>query len=58
MGVRIVITGESHCEKFAQITLVADHLSQTLPNFCYERIEKPVIEWEVSFYLYSIMHLK
>ncbi|KAI8424088.1 hypothetical protein MSG28_002696 [Choristoneura fumiferana] len=46
MGVRIVIAGESHCEKFAQITLVADHLSQTLPNFCYERIEKPVIEWE------------
>ncbi|XP_045765449.1 putative malate dehydrogenase 1B [Maniola jurtina] len=46
MGMRIVIAGESQCNLFAEICLVADHLSQNLPTFCYERIEKPVSEWK------------
>ncbi|KOB74001.1 Uncharacterized protein OBRU01_09668 [Operophtera brumata] len=37
MVVRIVISGESQCEVFAEICLVADYLSQNLPKFCYER---------------------
>lgn len=47
MSVRIVIAGESQCEMFAECCLIADHLSQTLPQFCYERIEQPVLEWRV-----------
>nr|XP_034829947.1 putative malate dehydrogenase 1B isoform X2 [Maniola hyperantus] len=46
MGIRIVIAGESQCNLFAEISLVADYLSQNLPTFCYERIEKPVSEWK------------
>ncbi|XP_047528986.1 putative malate dehydrogenase 1B [Vanessa atalanta] len=46
MGVRYVIAGESQCDLFAEICLVADYLAQRLPDFCYERIEKPVAEWK------------
>ncbi|XP_063377490.1 putative malate dehydrogenase 1B [Cydia fagiglandana] len=46
MVVRIIIAGESQCEKFAQLNLVVDHLSQNLPQFCYERIEKSIPEWK------------
>ncbi|KAJ0178953.1 hypothetical protein K1T71_005728 [Dendrolimus kikuchii] len=45
MVVNIIIAGESKCEIFAQICLVADHLVKNLPNFCYKRIEKPVLEY-------------
>ncbi|XP_045446910.1 putative malate dehydrogenase 1B [Melitaea cinxia] len=45
MGIRYVIAGESQCDLFAETCLVADYLAQKLPNFCYERIEKPVTEW-------------
>lgn len=47
MVFRIVIAGESQCNIFAEVCLVADHISQNLPSFCYERIEKPVAEWKV-----------
>lgn len=47
MSVRIVIAGESQCDMFAESCLIADHLSQALPEFCYERIEQPVLEWPV-----------
>ncbi|XP_046963334.1 putative malate dehydrogenase 1B [Vanessa cardui] len=46
MGVRYIIAGESQCDLFAEICLVADYLAQRLPDFCYERIEKPVAEWK------------
>ncbi|XP_045493810.1 putative malate dehydrogenase 1B [Colias croceus] len=46
MVARIVIAGESQCDVFAQICLIANFLSQNLPSFCYERIEKPVLEWK------------
>ncbi|XP_038223196.1 putative malate dehydrogenase 1B, partial [Zerene cesonia] len=46
MVARIVIAGESQCDIFAQICLIANFLSQNLPSFCYERIEKPVLEWK------------
>ncbi|CAH2243076.1 jg2182 [Pararge aegeria aegeria] len=46
MGIRIVIAGESQCNFFAEICLVADYLSQNLPIFSYESIEKPVAEWK------------
>ncbi|XP_072939761.1 putative malate dehydrogenase 1B [Epargyreus clarus] len=46
MVFQIVISGESQCEKFAQVCLIADYLAQNLPNFCYRRIEKPVLEWK------------
>ncbi|XP_013200156.1 putative malate dehydrogenase 1B [Amyelois transitella] len=46
MVVRIVISGESQCELFAEMCLVADHLAQNLPDFCYERLEKKVHEWQ------------
>lgn len=49
MVIRIVIAGESQCTLFAEICLVADYLTQNLPSFCYERIEKSVAEWKVSF---------
>ncbi|KAM3961000.1 putative malate dehydrogenase 1B [Aphomia sociella] len=47
MVVRIVIAGESQCVIFAEACLVADYLTKNLPNFCYERIEKPVLEWNL-----------
>ncbi|XP_032513015.2 putative malate dehydrogenase 1B [Danaus plexippus] len=47
MVFRIVIAGESQCNIFAEVCLVADHISQNLPSFCYERIEKPVAEWKL-----------
>ncbi|XP_047525514.1 putative malate dehydrogenase 1B [Pieris napi] len=50
MVVRIVIAGESQCKAFAEICLVADHLSKKLPDFRYERIEKPVLEWNAWMY--------
>ncbi|XP_050669891.1 putative malate dehydrogenase 1B isoform X2 [Leptidea sinapis] len=40
MVFRIVIAGESQCDMFAEVFLIADYLAQTLPNFCCERIEK------------------
>ncbi|XP_062526165.1 putative malate dehydrogenase 1B isoform X1 [Bombyx mori] len=46
MVIRIVIAGESQCETFAQVCLVADYISQNLPNFCYEQIKKSVLEWQ------------
>ncbi|XP_028165444.1 putative malate dehydrogenase 1B [Ostrinia furnacalis] len=46
MTARIVIAGESQCNVFAEVCLVADYIAQNLPNFCFERIEKAVIEWE------------
>lgn len=49
MVFQIVIAGESQCENFAQVCLIADYLAQNLPNFCYRRIEKPVLEWKVIF---------
>lgn len=48
MTIRIVIAGESQCEIFAQVCVIADYLSQNLPDFCYEAIEKPVVEWQVK----------
>lgn len=47
MAARIVIAGESQCNVFAEVCIVADYLAQNLPDLCYERIEKPVVEWEV-----------
>ncbi|XP_059056633.1 putative malate dehydrogenase 1B [Achroia grisella] len=47
MVVRIIIAGESQCIIFAEVCLVADHLKKNLPNFCYERIEKPILEWNM-----------
>ncbi|KAL4711668.1 hypothetical protein ACJJTC_003435 [Scirpophaga incertulas] len=46
MGFVIVLTGHSQCNTFAEICLVVDYLAHHLPNFCYERIEKPVHEWK------------
>lgn len=48
MGFRYVIAGESQCNIFAEICLIADHLQQNLPNFCYDRIKKSVAEWKVK----------
>jgi hypothetical protein len=50
----IVIAGVSQCIEFAEVCLVADHLAQNLPDFCYQRIEKPVLEWKVCFLVYLI----
>lgn len=47
MGFRIVIAGESQCQSFAECCLVADFLRQNLPDFCYDRVEISVIEWQV-----------
>ncbi|XP_049870291.1 putative malate dehydrogenase 1B [Pectinophora gossypiella] len=46
MVIHIIIGGESQCDIFAQICLIADYLCQNLPNFCYERIEKSVVDWQ------------
>ncbi|XP_052740754.1 putative malate dehydrogenase 1B [Bicyclus anynana] len=46
MGILIVIAGESQCNLFAEISLVANYLSQNLPSFRYERIQKSVTEWK------------
>ncbi|XP_075971427.1 putative malate dehydrogenase 1B [Anticarsia gemmatalis] len=46
MVFRIVIAGESQCLSFAESCLVADFLSQNLPDFCYDRVEVPVLEWQ------------
>ncbi|KAI5630996.1 hypothetical protein NE865_16293 [Phthorimaea operculella] len=45
MVVYFVIAGKTQCEDFAEVCLIADYLSQELPNFCYERIEKYILEW-------------
>lgn len=57
MVVRIVIAGKSQCDIFAEVCLVADYLTQNLPNFCYERIEKSILEWEVgkTFLIYRLV---
>ncbi|CAK1545923.1 unnamed protein product [Leptosia nina] len=45
MVARIIIAGESQCNTFAEICFIADYLSKNLPDFCYDRIEKPVLDW-------------
>ncbi|XP_047022069.1 putative malate dehydrogenase 1B [Helicoverpa zea] len=45
MGFRIVIAGESQCPAYAETCLLADYLAQNLPNFCYNCIEKSVMDW-------------
>lgn len=47
MGFRIVIAGEAQCGAYAETVLLADYLSQQLPNFCYNCIQKSVKDWEV-----------
>ncbi|XP_031768230.2 putative malate dehydrogenase 1B [Galleria mellonella] len=56
MVVRIIIAGDSQCVIFAEVCLVADHLMKNLPNFCYERIEKPVLEWNMWLYKINQKH--
>lgn len=48
MGFRIIIAGETQCSAYAETCLLADYLSQNLPNFCFHCIEKSVMEWKVS----------
>ncbi|XP_050562498.1 putative malate dehydrogenase 1B [Spodoptera frugiperda] len=46
MGFRIIIAGETQCSAYAETCLLADYLSQNLPNFCFHCIEKSVMEWK------------
>ncbi|CAB3236730.1 unnamed protein product [Arctia plantaginis] len=46
MGFRIVVAGESQCVSFAECCLLADFLSQNLPDFCFDRVEIKVLDWQ------------
>lgn len=54
MVFRIVIAGETQCLAYAESCLLADYLSQNLPNFCYTRIEKSIIDWKVCISLIGL----
>lgn len=58
MVFRIVVAGESQCDTFAKTCLIADYLMQNLPEFCYDRIEKSVLEWKVCIVQLSYIERK